>query len=527
MDANCKNEVIELFNQAIAIKNNNDLITFCHKARYSSERILQIIYESEIGKLPPKIQFSTMLQSIEKLNVIPLEIRKLFETVSATGNPNSHPNNLPESKRKQQASIAEQSLSHICNWFFNDYNDLDEPDLFVLHKNNILDSKNQNYRDLICASLDDGILELDEFEKIVAAKEAMQIDSSKAMEIEREVALKLQNKTINGLHELLNPSDLNSFKKYDVNNQPKPDWVVKGLENLQNDTSHNVLVQYIKNFFEEIIVNNNIDFPILYNLLGSWQGWYFQYSTKTYFNLFFIAKGENEFIGFCIEPINPDWGVEHVHYEPHLYAFVEGSISDEVIFQFQKTMLVENSWEIYYEGVIIDDGQYFEGEWSIKHQNGAFNAMKTKSLLPIRVFDIDLFKPIVPTQFLNNFRNLTSSWFVQMQGKTSQFGIMHILDVKENRYESLGPDDLNFLNNGEVVKVYSNLITQSEDQIRNDYFEGSYVEPNKVCLNAVNSIYGAHIPVQINFSVDWNTKIISGTIKDAIFKIRSFKGYKI
>ena len=65
------------------------------------------------------IKYETMLKTLEgKKDLIPLEIRKLFETVSATGNPNSHPNNLPESKRKQQASIAEQSLSHICNWFF-------------------------------------------------------------------------------------------------------------------------------------------------------------------------------------------------------------------------------------------------------------------------------------------------------------------------------------------------------------------------------------------------------------------------
>ena len=253
MDINHRNEVTELFNQAIAIRNNNDLITFCHKARYSSERILQIIYESEIGKLPSKIQFSTMLQSIEKLNVIPLEVRKLFEAISATGNPNSHPNQITDSKRKMHASIAEQSLAHICNWFFNDYYDLDEPNLFVLNKNNVLDSKNQNYRDLICASLDDEVLELDEFERIIAARESMQIDINTANSIEKEVVLKLQNKQISDLHEILNPSDLDSFKKYDINKQPKPDWVVKGLESLQNDTNHNVLVHYFKNFFEEII----------------------------------------------------------------------------------------------------------------------------------------------------------------------------------------------------------------------------------------------------------------------------------
>ena len=140
METNFNNEVTDLYNQAIAIKNNNDLITFCHKACYSCDRILQIIYENEVGSVPKNILFSSMLRSLEeKKDLVPLEIRKLFETISAKGNPNSHPNNLLDSKRKQQASIAEQSLSHICNWFFNDYLQIPfEENVFEVRKENLI-----------------------------------------------------------------------------------------------------------------------------------------------------------------------------------------------------------------------------------------------------------------------------------------------------------------------------------------------------------------------------------------------------
>ena len=60
-----------------------------------------------------------------------------------------------------------------------------------------------------------------------------------------------------------------------------------------------------------------------------------------------------------------------------------------------------------------------------------------------------------------------------------------------------------------------------------DYLEGNYVEQSKVQIITKQSVLGNYFPKEINFSVDWNTKTISGTLKDNIYKIRSFKGFKI
>lgn len=523
-------EVIELYQQAISIKNNNDFVTFCHKARYSCERILQIVYDKEIGPLPKTISFHKMMIKLEeKRDVFPLEIGKLFETISATGNPNSHPNDLPEKKRKQQAAIAEQSLALICNWFFNDY--LQMPvadDLFVLNKTNYQDARIKNYEDLLLASLEDGILELDEFEQIIETRETLELDADLALNIERKIVQEKLNKKINDLSDILSPADLDSFKKYDNKIHPKPEWVMKGIEKLKNDTEHHLLKGYLKYYFEEIANELIAGVPILCNLLGCWQGWYFQYDSKTYFNLFFIAQSETDFTGYCIEPVNPDWGFKHTEDEPFLFAKIDGTLQEEILFQFQKTMLVKNSWNINYEGVLIEDGQYFEGEWSISYLNGAFNAMKTKSLLPVRIFDTSALKPVVKTQFMDQFRNLTSTWFVQLQGKNAQFGLLHIIDIEKNHSFDVDIDENDVpVSNILSCKIYANLIIQEQGNIVIDYFEGDYVERSKVQIISNKSIQGDCLPKEINFSVDWNSRILSGTIKDSLYKIRSFKGFKI
>ncbi len=527
METNFKNEVTDLYNQAIAIRNNNDLITFCHKARYSCERILQIIYEKEIGPVPKIIKFETMLRSLEeKKDLVPLEIRKLFETISATGNPNSHPNNLPDSKRKQQASIAEQSLSHICNWFFNDYLQIPfEENVFEVRKENLMNSQVKNYRDLLIASLDDKILDLEEFEQIIEARDTLKIDSLIANEIEKEIVLEKLGKRISGLHEILTPTDLESFKKFDSVNFKRPEWALKAINKLTTDSEHEILRGYFKYYFNEIPDNLFVSAPLLMNLLGCWQGWYFQYESKTYFNLFFVAKNDKEFIGFCIEPINPDWGYKYTLNEPFLFADIIGELTDEVIFRFNKRMLVHKSWNINYEGILIEDGQYFEGEWSIKNINGAFNAMKTKSLLPVRIFDTSASKPIVSTQFMDNFKNITSTWFVQLQGKTSQFGFLHVIDRSSNM--SYIPELNSENSDSELFQLFANLIIQEGNNIVIDYLEGNYVEQSKVLIKSRQTVLGVYLEKEINFSVDWNTKTISGTLKDNVHKIRSFKGFKI
>jgi len=356
----------------------------------------------------------------------------------------------------------------------------------------------------------------------------MNLDDDKAIKIEREIVYNQFNRNINELSEILNPTDLNSFKKYDIKTHEKPDWVNKGIACLINNNEHHKLKGYLKYYFDEIPNDIVTDVPILLNLLGCWQGWYFQSDSKTYFNLFFIAKSQFDFKGYCIEPVNPNWGLKHKLNEPFLFANIDGSLNDEVLFQFNKSMLVKNSWDINYEGVLIEDGQYFEGEWSIRSINGAFNAMKTKSLLPVRIFDTSKLNPIVKTQFLDSYQNLTSSWFVQLQGKTSHFGILHLIDINiESLYSFY--DGLNSFENSFDTQftIQSNLIVQENDDLTIDYLEGSYEASSKVLLESQYSIQGQYYSKKITFSVDWNSKIISGTIKDDVNKIRSFKGYKI
>jgi hypothetical protein len=524
-------EVSGLVKNAFTFKNANDYATFCHKARYSCERILQIIYSQEVNPLPNNIGFDKMLNSIVEKNkyTIPLEIRNLIESIRATGNSNSHPNQLTDKMRKRQADVASHSLSFICNWFFNEYLQLEIKDeLIIVDKLNYLDAQEKNYRDLIIASLSDGILELDEYEQIIDARINMNLKDVTAKNIEKEIVAELLKKNINDLSEILNPTDLSSFKKYDIKHNLKPDWVKKGIESLNESPEHSILKSYLKYYFDEIPndIFNNV--PIILNLLGCWQGWYFQYESKTYFNLFFIAKSENQFIGYCIEPVNPTWSRNSSSDQSFLFAAVEGELEDEILFRFTKTMLMKNSWNINYEGVLIEDGQFFEGEWSIRTLNGAFNAMKTKSLLPVRIFDTNRLLPVVKTQYLDHFQNLTSSWFVQLQGKNAHFGILHLIDFDENSLSEFGTNFTDIEQNGESGSlIQANLIMQENERLLIDFMQGYYENPGKVILNSAHAIQGEFVLRKLNFSVDWNQKVISGTIKDEHYKMRSFKGYKI
>jgi hypothetical protein len=70
-----------------------------------------------------------------------------------------------------------------------------------------------------------------------------------------------------------------------------------------------------------------------------------------------------------------------------LIAEINGKIENDVIILFNKRYQIENPWEINYQGILTDEGQFIEGEWEINSQNGSFNALKSKSLLPIHIFD--------------------------------------------------------------------------------------------------------------------------------------------
>jgi hypothetical protein len=126
---------------------------------------------------------------------------------------------------------------------------------------------------------------------------------------------------------------------------------------------------------------------------------------------------------------------------------------------------------------------------------------------------------------MDNFKNITSTWFVQLQGKTSQFGFLHVIDRSSNM--SYIPELNSENSDSELFQLFANLIIQEGNNIVIDYLEGNYVEQSKVLIKSRQTVLGVYLEKEINFSVDWNTKTISGTLKDNVHKIRSFKGFKI
>jgi len=279
------------------------------------------------------------------------------------------------------------------------------------------------------------------------------------------------------------------------------------LKIIQNETTiDDSIKRYLSFYFDEIKVFIDTEQIPLLSILGCWQGWYFQYSSKTYFDLFFIAKGDNDFIGLSIEPINPQWQNKG-YQEPHLLAWIEGSLEEEILFSYTKKYLLERSWSIQYVGVLMEMGYVFEGEWTINELNGTFNAIRTKSLLPIRIFDTENLLPIIPTTYLNRRKDLTSSWLIQIIGKTSIVGIMHILELRG--------------------LVYANLIIPDNNSLIISYIEGEYEESSKITLSEIDTVIGNCNNLKLNFNIDWSTNTFNGIIKDNIHKMRVIKGYKI
>jgi len=148
-----------------------------------------------------------------------------------------------------------------------------------------------------------------------------------------------------------------------------------------------------------------------------------------------------------------------------------------------------------------------EGEWTINSLSGTFNAIRSKSLLPIRIFDTESLHPIVPSQYLNRQKNLSASWLIQLTGKQTVIGIMHLIEVRGN--------------------VFANLIVSEGDNMEVSYLEGAYHESSKVMLKEVSAVRGASKGSSLTFNIDWSSFCFQGTIKDNQYKMRVLKGFKI
>jgi len=498
------NKIIDLLRQAFLLRENPNLI--CSQSRISGEAILREIYKREYGNVPPKITFQTLLEGIRKKNIVPYQIILLFETVQRYGNMTIHPDNELTYRTEHEALIVESNLSGICNWFFNTYLELElEEEIFKSSSTESTKPNVANYEDLLRSALEDRILELDEYENLLEARNNLGIDIEEAQIIEQKVCAEILNTKVSGIADVLSNIDLDSFRKLDTVERELPEWASKCLQQTKNSESEEFR-NYVGFYFPEVLSTKIATSDSITSLIGCWQGWYFQYASKTYFDLLFIAKNENNFIGISIEPINPLWR-DRGYNEKILMAEIIGDLENEFLFSFDKTYIVENPWTIRYEGIIIENGLLFEGEWSIQGINGAFNAARTKSLMPIRIFDTQNQYPIVSATYLNRFKELNSSWFIQITGKVNSPGVLHIIDVEG--------------------KLHANLVIPDGQGIALYYCEGEYEQTAKANLIEVSAIYGDRINFTITFSIDWNSFTLNGTIRDSIYKMRVFKGIKI
>jgi hypothetical protein len=115
--------------------------------------------------------------------------------------------------------------------------------------------------------------------------------------------------------------------------------------------------------------------------------------------------------------------------------------------------------------------------------------------------------PIIPSTYLNRRKDLTSSWLIQILGKKTIVGIMHMIELRGS--------------------VYANMIIPDNDTIIISYLEGEYEENSKVSIQEINAIKGAFSNFKFNFNIDWSIQTFNGVIKDDIHKMRVIKGYKI
>lgn len=497
-------KIIDLLRQAFHLRENPNLI--CSQSRISGEAILREVYKREFGNVPPKITFQTLLEGIRKKNIIPHQILLLFETVQRYGNMTIHPDDELTYRTEHEALIVESNLSGICNWFFNTYLKLElDEDIFKKSSSQSTKTNAANYEDLLRSALEDQILELDEYEDLIEARNNLGIQIEEAQAIEQKVCHEIFNKKVTGIADFLSNIDLDSFKKLDATERELPEWASKCLREIEK-SDFDEFRNYLGFYFPEFLPEKIAPADSISSLIGCWQGWYFQYASKTYFDLLFLAKDKNDFIGISIEPTNPQWGDRGFN-DQILLAKITGILENEFLFNFNKTYIIEKPWTIRYEGIIIENGLHFEGEWSIKDLNGSFNAARTKSLMPIRIFDTQNQYPIVSATYLSRNRELNSSWFIQITGKVSIPAVLHIIDIE-----------------GEL---YANLIMADGQSMALYYCEGKYEQTAKAHLIEVNTIYGTKFNFTISFSIDWNNFTLNGTIKDSTYKMRIFKGIKI
>ena len=493
-------------------KYKDDPSVICQKSRVTCEYILALIWNKEFKEYPTGKMMQSLCDGIIKNrpSLIPIGIQTLIGTIQTYGNKTSHAQENLEQLNSTHSIIVESALGELCNWFFTTYlNTNPAPDFKPTDES--LNAQTSSYRELLNAIFSDGVLELDEYEKIIDARESLNLDIEQYKQIETEVLNKHFKESINDIIELLKPTDLRTFaQKNKDKTYGYPTWVVKAIEDITKKSDLPNYSMILSDYFNEIPNENKIEIPMCIKHLGCWQGWYMQsqeFQMKTYYDLTFVALSKDEFIGLSLEPLNPNWWNTPQISSDILFASINGSIENDIIISFQKEYLFEDSWQIDYQAVITEEGKYFEGDWEISHLSGPFNAIKTRSLLPIHVYNIDKNEPVTKIKYLNKIKNLTSTWFFQLTGKTSVFGLMHMIELNE--------------------MVHANLLHIDNGIINLSYLNGNYDSNGNIILTKQSDILGETSNLLLRFAVDWSINELNGTVKDEVYKIRALKGFKL
>lgn len=495
-----------------SLKYKDEPSIICQKSRVTCEYILALIWHKEFNEYPTGKMLQSLCDGIIKNrpSLIPLGIQTLIGTIQVYGNKTSHAHENFEQLDLTHANIVESALSGLCNWFFIDYLNANPVPDFKLSEDSV-NAQLSSYRELLSSIFSDGILELEEYEKIVDARESLGLDMSQCEIIESEIIKKYINKPFQHLVDLLKPADLRTFKQKSENKiYAYSPWVLKAFDEISNTRNIATHALILSEYFNEISGESKMSIPLCIQYLGCWQGWYMQSQinqTKTFYDLTFVALSKDEFVGISFEPLNPNWWSIPDTTSDILVASIKGSIENDIIISFKKEYLIEETWQIDYQAVITEEGKYFEGDWEIVKQSGPFNAIKTRSLLPVHIYDVDNNIPITKIMYLDNLRNLTSTWFFQLTGKDRFYGLLHMIEIND--------------------VVYANLLFADEDNINLSYLSGNYDGMGNVILKKENDIIGETSDMLLRFAIDWTMSELNGTVKDDIHKIRGFKAFKI
>lgn len=504
MEESYKNKVLDLIRQTLRYREEPAII--CSRSRVSCETILSFIWMKEYNVYPDKIMYQALMDGISTKSpgLIPTAIKTLFGTIQHFGNYTSHAQNDLAEFNETHASMVETALTGVANWFFGDYlQSIPIPDLNV--QNTAQAAQEVNYKQLLYSILEDNVIEVEEFEQLNDVRDTLQLSTDIYNRIEAEVLYEKLGTRNYKLIELLKPEDLESVKrKHEKNDQRFAKWVEQAKIDLEssNEVSleyKNLLSYYIdKNVSEINYIPDNI-----IGLLGCWQGWYSQSNMKTFFDLIFIAVSNDVFIGITVEPINSNWLTKIESKSGVVNAMIKGQIHEGDIFSFSKEYLVEKPWTINYNGVIVDQGKYFEGEWDVKNLSGSFNAIKTKSLLPIHIYNTTSNLPITRFKYLDKFNVVNGTWFLRINGKKTEYSLLHLFQ------------------NGK--EVFGNLVFEKNNMISYYFMFGSYQSSDRVFLE-VSLEDEQSEKVSMSFSIDWGSREINGKISTALFPFRSIKG---